>query len=334
MATTQSPVEQLNWGILGTARIAKSVIPALNASNRNHLTAIASRSQQKAESFANKWEIPRVFGSYEALLSDPNIDVIYIPLPNSLHSEWAIKAALAGKHVLCEKPLALTTAEVDAMAAAASKTNVILAEGFMYRHHEQTLKVKQLVDADEIGELMFVRGSFSIQLSRDGDVRFNPELGGGSLWDIGCYPVNFARFIFGCEPTQVFGWQSVGAAGVDMAFIGQLDFSGDAFAQFDCGFEHPFRTSIEIVGRSGRIELSKPFNPSVNDRIILIQNDVRENIDVFGGQLYLGEVEDMADAILYRKSNRISIEDSRANVAVIEALYESARNNKPMQVLA
>jgi D-xylose 1-dehydrogenase (NADP+, D-xylono-1,5-lactone-forming) len=333
MASSHYLSADLNWGILGTARINRSFIPALKASSRNQLVAIASRTYQKAESYAKEWDIPYAFGSYGTLLAEPDIDVIYIPLPNSLHSEWTIKAALAGKHVLCEKPLALKIEDVDAMAEAANYSKVILTEAFMYRHHPQTLKVKELVDGGAIGEVLLVRGCFSFLLSRDGDIRFKPELGGGSLWDIGCYPVSFARYILGCEPIQVFGWQSVGDVGVDMVFTGQMEFPGKVFAQFDCSFAMPLRTCMEVVGREGQIELSTPFKPGLVEEITLVRNDEITSIKVSGEVLYIGEIEDLAESILSGKAPRISIDDSRGNIATIQALYASAAKGEPVSLL-
>ena len=203
----------LRWGLLGTARINRMVIPPLRASAGNRLVAVASRDLARARGYAQEWGIERAHGAYEALLADPGIDAVYIPLPNHLHAEWTIPAARAGKHVLCEKPLALTVAEVDAMGAAAREGGVVLAEAFMYRHHPQTLKVKELVDAGAIGPVRFVRGTFSFPLTRPGDVRLQPEWGGGCLWDVGCYPLSFTRFVLGREPLEAAGAQCWGRPG-------------------------------------------------------------------------------------------------------------------------
>ena len=238
----------LRWGLLGTARINRMVIPPLRVSGGNRLLAVASREAAKAAAYAKEWGIERAHGSYEALLSDPAIDAVYIPLPNHLHAEWAIRAARAGKHVLCEKPLALTVAEVDAMETAARESGVVLAEAFMYRHHPQTLKVKELVDGGAIGAVRFVRGTFSFPLSRPDDVRLRPEWGGGCLWDVGCYPLSFTRFLLGAEPVEVFGSQVLGPSGIDETFAGQLVFPGGVLAQVDAGFRSPFRAELEIAG--------------------------------------------------------------------------------------
>src|SRR3990170_3418207 len=183
----------LRWGLLSTARINQALMAPLGSSTRNRLVAVASRIPERGEAYAREWNIPRAFASYEAMLADPDIDVIFNPLPNRLHAEWTIKAAQAGKHVLCEKPLAITVEEVDAIEAAARQAGVVVAEAFMYRHHPQTLKVRELVDGGAVGDLWLVRGSFTFDLTRESDPRLDPALGGGSIWDVGCYPISCSR---------------------------------------------------------------------------------------------------------------------------------------------
>jgi predicted dehydrogenase len=322
----------LRWGLLGTARINRVLIPPLQASRRNQLVAVASRSIEKAKAYAREKNIPRAFGSYEKMLADPEIEVIYNSLPNSLHAEWSIKAARAGKHVLCEKPLALTTGEVEAMASAAQENGVVLAEAFMYRHHPQTLRVKGLVDAGEIGEVWLVRGSFTFSISREQDIRLNPALGGGSLWDIGCYPISYARTIYGRAPQIAFGWGRTGASGVEESFAGSLCFPGNEYAQFDSGFRTPYRSEFEILGTKGSIIIPNPYKPGKDETISLKKNGQAEEIKIAGQELYLGEVEDMADAILDAKPPRISLRDSWENVQTIQALIESARSGLPVRL--
>jgi len=267
------------------------------------------------------------------LLADPDVDVIYNPLPNSLHAEWTIKAAEAGKHVLCEKPLANTVEEVDAMTEAAEKAGIVLMEAFMYRHHPQTIRVKELVESGAIGKLQLIRGSFTFSISDEGDVRLNASLGGGSIWDVGCYPISYARLIAGVEPIEVFGWQTKGQrSGVDETFIGEMRFPNNVYAQFDSGFRTPQRTHIELVGDKGSITLKKPFTPWLNEEIILINDNEKKIITVPGQDLYLGEVENMADAILDGVPPRMSLADSRNNVATIWALLQSARTGKPVSL--
>jgi D-xylose 1-dehydrogenase (NADP+, D-xylono-1,5-lactone-forming) len=315
----------LNWGLLSTANINRSVIPPLRASKRSHLLAVASRSNESAEAYARKWNIPRAHASYEALLADPEIDVIYISLPNHLHVEWTIKAVEAGKHVMCEKPLALSVEDVDAVAAATQKHGRVVAEAFMYRHHPQTLKAQGLVANGSLGSLKLLRGDFSFVLDREGDIRFDPAMGGGSIWDVGCYPISYARSVVGAEPLEVFGWQVTGPTGIDETFIGQMRFAEDVYAQFESSFVIPFHAFMEIVGSEATLVIPKPFKPNVNEKIFLVRDGKTETIKVKGQELYLGEVEDMADAVLLGKRPRVTLDDSRANVATIKALLESAR---------
>jgi predicted dehydrogenase len=324
--------QKLNWGLLSTARINRAIIKPLIASKRTHLLAVASRSQSSADEYARKWKIPRAHGSYEALLADPEIDVIYISLPNHLHAEWTIKALKAGKHVLCEKPIALTISDVDAMIAASKETGKILMEAFMYRHHPQTLKAKEIVESGVLGKLQFIRGSFTYYLDHEGDIRSKAETGGGSIWDVGCYPISYARYVVGAEPLEVFGWQVMGAGGVDDTFIGQMRFPDDIHMQFDSSFKFSSRSHIEIVGTQGTLNIPNPFKPNRNDKIELQRGDKFEVIKIKGQELYLGEVDDVCDAILLGKAPRISLADSRANVSVLLALLESARLGKPVAV--
>ena len=322
----------LNWGLLSTARINRALITPLRASKRNHLLAVASRSQELVDAYAKKWKIQRAYSSYEDLLADPEIDVIYNPLPNHLHAEWTIKAVEAGKHVLCEKPLALTVDEVEAIAGAAKANGRVVAEAFMYRHHPQTLKVQEIVSNGYLGTLKLLRGSFSFVLDREGDIRLDPAMGGGSIWDVGCYPISYMRMIVGAEALEVFGWQVTGSTGIDDTFVGQLHFAEDLYGQFDSSFVIPFHAYMEIVGSEATLIVPAPFKPDTNEKLFLIRNGKTETIKIKGQELYLGEVEDMADAITLGKKPRISLDDSRANVATIKALLESARVNKPVKV--
>jgi len=326
---------KLRWGILGVARINRALVPPLQASERNELVAVASRSGERAIEEARRWGIPRAVEGYEALLADPGIDVVYIPLPNGLHADWTIRAARAGKHVLCEKPLALGTDEVDAIAAAAGKAGVVVSEAFMYRHHPQTAKVRELVAGGAVGTPRLLRGAFTFSLTRDADVRLDPAQGGGSLWDVGCYPVSLARFVLGEEPVEAFGWQVAGPTGVDETFVGQLRFPGGAFLGFDCGFRAPLRTWMEIVGSEGVLEVPQPFKPGLGETLRLVRPEGgTEAIEVPGQELYRGEVEDLADAILLRRAPGVTLADSRGNVAALVALLRSAREGRPVAVEA
>ncbi|GAB4539833.1 MAG: Gfo/Idh/MocA family oxidoreductase [Anaerolineales bacterium] len=322
--------KKLNWGILSTARINRALMKPLRGSARNQLLAVASRNLTSASTYAREQNIPRAYGGYEDLLADADIDVIYNPLPNHLHAEWSVKALRAGKHVLCEKPLALTLADVDAMSAASKETGKIIAEAFMYRHHAQTLKVKEMIDSGALGKLQLIKGAFTFTLSRQGNFRYVKEFGGGSIWDVGCYPISYARMLAGAEPLEVFGWQTASAAGCDDSFVGQMRFPNGVYAQFDSGFTSPFRAYMEVIGSEAALYIPTPFKPSLKNEVLLKRGGEEEKIIISGGELYSGEVEDLCDAILLGKPPRVSLTDSRANVAAILALIESAQSGKPV----
>ena len=324
--------KRLNWGLLSTAKINRALIKPLNASKRTRLLAVASRSISSAEAYAREWNIPRAHGSYEALLADPEIDVIYNSLPNHLHAEWTIKALRAGKHVLCEKPFALTLAEVDAMSQAAHETGKVLAEAFMYLHHAQTLKIKEIVESGVLGKLQLIKGAFTFTLTREGNYRWMEEMGGGSIWDVGCYPISFARMIVGAEPVEVFGWQLTGPGGSDESFFGQMRFKDEVHMQFDCGFKSPSRSFIEIVGTDATLNIPDPFKPGRKNEIYLNHNNEMQTIKIKGDELYSGEVEDICDAILKNQPSLISLADSRGNIAVMLALLKSAKSGKPVSL--
>jgi xylose dehydrogenase (NAD/NADP) len=319
------------WGLLSTARINRAIIPPIQASDRHELAAVASRDRDRGEAYAREWGIPRVHDSYETLIDDPDIDAIYNPLPNALHAAWTIRAVRAGKHVLCEKPLATTVADVDAIAREAKAAGVVVTEAFMYRHHPQTLRLKALVDERAIGKLRLIRSAFTFPLTRTGDVRWEPALGGGSLWDVGCYPVSIARLLAGAEPQEVFGRSRQGKEDVDEAFTGQITL-GEVVAQFDAGFRAPLRTHLEVVGTDGVITASAPFKPGPDARLVVSRGEATDIVEVENQPLYIGELDDLADAATLGRAPRVTLADSRGNVATIVALYESARTGRPVAV--
>jgi xylose dehydrogenase (NAD/NADP) len=320
----------LNWGVLGTARIAGSVIPPLRTSTRNRPLGVASRDIERARAYAAVWHLERAYGSYAELLADPDIDVVYIALPNALHAEWAVRALQSGKHVLCEKPLALCVKDVDTIEVAATANRRVVAEAFMYRHHPQTALVKRFVDEGAIGDVHLVRGSFRFTLDREDDVRWRAELGGGSLWDVGCYPVSYARFVLGAEPEQVMGWQRTTPGGVDETFVGQMMFPGGVLAAFDCSLRTPFVADFEVIGARGALRVKTPYKPGLQNEIELTDTAGQRRVVCPDGQnLYSGEVEDLAAAILDGSAPCVSLAESRGNTAALIALYESARVGRP-----
>jgi len=328
----------LKWGLLGTARINADLISPVRDSDRHDIVAVASRTKERVESYALKWDIPRAHASYESLLADPDVDVVYNSLPNGLHAEWCVKAALAGKHVLCEKPMALTFEEIDQIQRAAESSGVIVTEAFMYRHHEQTLQVKALMDSGSVGQLRVLQGQYGFNIGDGYDVRLDPSLGGGCMWDMGCYPVSYARYLMGAEPEEVFGWGWVGPSSVEELFVGQMRFRDDVFALFTAGFRMPKLVVQEIVGDEGILRISNAIRASEGDTVSLRHPTVMDEGEVasftFPNQhVFSGEIEDLANVVLHGGLPRVSLVDSRNNLAVILALLESSRSGQPISVV-
>ena len=234
---------------MSTARINAAVIPGLKESPESELVAVASRTDERAAEYAREWDIPHAHGSYEALLADPDVDAVYISLPNGPHVEWSIRALEAGKHVLCEKPLTRHPADVERAFDAADRAERLLMEAFMWRHHPQTHRLAELVHGGAIGELRLVRATFSSPIGAE-DVRFDPALAGGALMDVGCYCVSGSRLLAG-EPLEVSARQVLSPSGIDVRLAGTLVFPGDVLAQIDCAFDLPLRQGLE-VRRLGR----------------------------------------------------------------------------------
>jgi D-xylose 1-dehydrogenase (NADP+, D-xylono-1,5-lactone-forming) len=323
---------KLNWGLLSTANIGKALLEPLRRSRRNSLAAVASRDASRAAEFARAHKIPRAYGSYEQLLADAQIDVIYNPLPNSLHTEWTIRALRAGKHVLCEKPLALSLAEVDAMAAAAAENDRLVVEALMYRSHAQTRKVREIVQDGQLGRIRLLRGTFTYSGTDDDNYRLKLEMGGGCLWDVGIYPLGYARYILGTEPLEVFGWQSLGLSGVDQSFIAQVRFPDDIHLQFDCSMVVPYHAFMEVVGEEAVLVIPQPFTPAEKNPLYLCRDGKNTPVPVKGTPTYVGEVEALADAILDGAPPAVSLQDSRLTIAAVQSLFESARTGRPVSL--
>ena len=318
----------LKWGILGTARINKRLIPAMRAARRSDLAVVASRDRARAEAYAKDWDIPRAVAGYQTVLDDPKINAVYIPLPNSEHVPWTLAAIAAGKHVLCEKPLALDPADVDRIAVAARAAGVIVEEGFMYPHEPMTARVLELVHNGAVGTVRAIVSGFTFALDRAGDVRLDPALGGGSLWDVGSYPVTYARMIAGRDPKMVFGSASWTASGVDEEFMGMLRFSGGATATIYSGFHAAYRTWLEIIGSEGALTVPNPFRPNPVETLELERQGRVENIEVAGSELlFLREVEDFEAAALDGVPQVISLAESHRTAHTLSALYVSARDS-------
>ena len=325
-------MSRLRWGLLSTARINRLIIPAIRASARSEVTTVASRTADRARTYAAEWTIPRALESYEALLGDPAIDVVYISLPNSLHVEWTIRALDAGKHVLCEKPLALAVDEVERIQAAAARASRVATEAFMYRHQPLTQAAEAVVKGGRLGTVRGFKGAFTFPLTREGDVRLEPALGGGSLWDVGCYPVSYTCHLAGAAPVEVFGWQQSSPSGVDLEFTGMLRFADGSVAQFDSGFIGPFRAEMEVVGTAGALRIERPFRTDELSRLLLTTGDGTEALPFDPQPPFTGEIADLETAALDGRPPRIPLSESRRTAGTIAALYESARTGRPVSL--
>jgi xylose dehydrogenase (NAD/NADP) len=327
----------LRWGILGTAKIAyEALIPAIRASRNGVLKAVASRDQGRALEFAERWRIPASNGTYEALLEDPGIDAVYIPLPNSEHLSWTLEAVRSGKHVLCEKPLGMNSAECQEMDAAAREHGVILMEGFMYRFHPRTERLLEQVRGGVVGELRVIRSAFSFLLGdRTTNIRMRPELGGGALMDVGSYCVNASRTVAGKEPVEVQALARWTEDGVDEDMAGTLRFDDGLVAQFDCSFTMPSRQFIEIAGTEGSLTVPWAFRPESAEAVIRERRGRNGGTDIIVpmDDEYRNMVEHFGDAVLAGRPLRYPATDAVANMRVIDALYRSARDGgRPCQV--
>jgi predicted dehydrogenase len=326
----------VRWGVLGAAKIARTkVIPAMQRGRVSEVVAIASRDGERARAAAEELGIPRAHGSYEELLEDPEVEAVYNPLPNHLHVPWSIRAAEAGKHVLCEKPVGLDAAEVRRLIAARDRTGVRIGEAFMVRTHPQWLATRELVRSGRFGELRLVTGHFSYYKRDPGDIRSRPEYGGGALMDIGCYPVTLSRWLFGQEPRRVLALiERDSELGVDRLTAGLLDFPGGQ-ASFTCSMQLvPFQR-MQVMGTSGRIEVEIPFNapPDHPCRILLdhgrdVHGSGIEVVEFPAVDQYTLQGDRFSEAVRGRGEVPVPLEDSLANLAVLEALFRSADSGR------
>jgi D-xylose 1-dehydrogenase (NADP+, D-xylono-1,5-lactone-forming) len=322
--------EAVRWGILSTADINEKVLAGVQGSPAVDVVAVGSRSAERAQEFASAHGIPRAHGSYQDLLANPDVEAIYIPLPNGLHVEWTLAALAAGKHVLCEKPLSPRAEEVERCFDAAERAGLVLSEGFMWRHHPQAERLESLVRGGAIGELRLVRAAFSFPLDRFPDVRWDAELDGGALLDVGCYCVSGARLLAGAEPERVTGESVLADSGVDSRFAGTLRFPGDVLAVFDCGFDIAPRDELEAIGSSGSLFLDDPWH-SAEPRIELRAGSV-ELVEVERANPYRLELEDVSAAIRGEREPRLGRADAVGQARALEALMRSAAEGRPVAV--
>ncbi len=327
-STTKPHTNPVRWGVLSAANIGvKHVAPAIHASHNGRLVAVGSRNPQRArEAYAFAPDV-HVYGDYQSVLDDATIEAIYIPLPNSLHAEWAIKALRAGKHVLCEKPLAVTAQQGMMMVQTASDTGMLLMEAFMYRFHPQTVWALEQVAEGRIGNVKLARASFSFDIqSRPHDIRLQAALAGGSLMDIGCYPINLCRAVFGRTPVAVGARVYTPAEGeVERATSAVLDYGDGCFGLIDSNFELPARQAAEIIGDAGSISIPLPFTPGNIETVVVLHTEGQSLHQRFSPvDQYRLEVEHFATAIRLGHAVPLSLEETIENIATIEAIYQSA----------
>ncbi len=318
----------VKWGILSTADINRKLIPGAHASPKVDLIGVASRDKQRAEDYAREWQIERAYGSYDELLADSDVEAIYNPLPNTMHAEWSIKALDAGKHVLCEKPFSRHVEEVEASFDAAERNDRLLSEAFMYRHHPQSARVRELIEDGAIGELRLVRSAFSYGLYDTDNIRLRTDVEGGALMDVGCYCVSGSRLIAG-EPESVYGSAWFGDTGTDWVFTGSMRFPGDVLAIFDCGTAMIERDELAAIGSEGSLFLDDPWHANV-PVIEVRREDGVERIELEPMDSYRLEVENVSDAIRGEGELLLGREDAVAQARALEALHESATSGQPV----
>jgi xylose dehydrogenase (NAD/NADP) len=318
------------WGILSTARIAARLVEGAARAGAADIVAVASRDGATAQAFADAYDIPRAYGSYDALLADPGVDAIYVPLPNSMHVEWTIRALQAGKHVLCEKPMDRRPEQVARAFDVAAAHGLVLSEAFMWRHSPQTRRLRELVEEGAIGTVRLVRACFSFVLAGDVDVRLDPALDGGGLMDVGCYCVSGARLVAG-EPVSVSAQAVDGPSGVDVRLSGLLRFPGDVLGVVDCGLDVHARSELEICGTQGRIVLADPWH-AIDPAIVVERGLEREVIAIEPADSYALELDDMAAAIAGERAPLLGREDAIGQARAIEALYRSAAEGRAVEL--
>ena len=330
--------QKLRWGILGVAGINDRLMPAFHASRTVELKGIASRSLEKAQASATKNGIPKAFGSYDALLADPDIDAVYNPLPNHMHDEWTRKAADAGKHILCEKPLTCDADSSEKLIAYTRSKKVRLMDGFMWPHHPRTHKIRQVLDSGAIGEVKKVVAAFTFNLAGlpTDNIRMQPAAGGGGLLDVGCYTTYAIRWWMRAEPVKVYA-SAVMANGVDVAMSGVWTFADGRTANFDCGFTHPLRTWVEIVGTEATICIPNLWIPDERAAFQLVKQSgdfgmVVEEIETPGQNQMVHMLDDFAAAVWENREPVPNPDEAVKSLRVMDALKASAATGKEVSL--
>jgi xylose dehydrogenase (NAD/NADP) len=319
----------LRWGILSTANITDKL---LDSGTDQEFVAVGSRDGARAEAYAREKGIARAHGSYEALLADPDVDAIYNPLPNALHVEWSIRALEAGKHVLCEKPLSRRPEDVDRAFDVAEREGRVLAEAFMWRHHPQVARARELLDGGAIGDLRIIRAHFAFPVADPDDIRLQPSLDGGGLMDVGCYCVSGCRTLAGSEPERAWAELVPGGHGVDIALAATLRFPGDVLAHLDCGLSYPGGSLLAAAGTEGSFALADPWHG--NDAVIELRraDGSVEAIEAGPANSYALELADFEAAVRGERPPLLGRDDALGQARTIAALYTSAERNAPCPI--
>ncbi len=322
-------MQKIAWGILGCARVARQRwIPAIVDAKGGNLLGIASRSEQKAAEWADSLKIPRAYGSYQALLDDPEIQAVYIGLANHLHCEWVIRSLQAGKHVLCDKPLGLNADEAQQMVEVAEQCNCLLIEGFMYQYHPQHDQIRQWIQTGALGSLRMLRACFAFHFERPGNYRNDKQYGGGALLDVGCYCVHVIRKIIGREPQQVMAWHNLNDSGADWSTQAMLDFGGGVRALFDCSFDYQSNQFLYVAGTQGQIHTDWPFSPMDKTHLTLSTPEDRQKKTYRKYPQFTAAVEAFQELLTAERWLPCPARDSIANLTVLDAIAASARSGQ------
>jgi D-xylose 1-dehydrogenase (NADP+, D-xylono-1,5-lactone-forming) len=320
--------EPVRWGVLSTANINRKLLAGARLSDQVDVVAVASRDADRARDYADANAIPRAYGSYDDLLGDPDVDAVYVPLPNSLHHPWTLRALLAGKHVLCEKPYTADLAQVREAFDLADERGLVLSEAYMYRYHPQTRLVRDLVGDGAVGELAIISGSFTWPCVEP-DVRLDPQLQGGCLLDVGCYPLSATRMLAG-EPLSVAAQQVVGPTGVDVRFTGLLQLADGVLGHLDAGFGVPDRSTFEVLGTRGRIRVQDPWHCATPGVLLEREGHDPEQLLVPEGNSYMLELEAVGAAIRGDAGGTLGRQDATGQAAALAALLQAARTGEPV----
>ena len=339
---------RLTWGLLSTARINERFLHVARESPRSHVAAVASRREDVAAGYARAHGIDAAYGSYEELIDDPAIDAVYISLPNGLHAEWAVAAVRGGKHVYCEKPMATSPSDIDRVAAEAAAAGVVVGEACAMSYHQQTARIASMVQGGDVGDVRLIRGWFGFTLPSSSDLRLDPALGGGSLWDLGCYPIGLARAVLQQTPLDAFGSGRVGPTGVDLSFFGQVRYDGGALLQVGTSMDAPATWSFEVIGSSGVLTVSEPYLTQIGATSqIALRASSSPGGGTFGDEplpppevvAWFERPNAYADALAAFERSALDgaspvhpLAETRWNVGVVQALHRSAQLSRAVPV--